>query len=146
MGIDDWQYSAAAGLCLVVFGGWLIRSHVVSWRDYRDDESLDDIDRQHYANQYRRRMQASGAIVFLGIMIPLTDSPWMLRLGPFGWSLCVITILIVTFWIFVLAMGDMTATRVHSQVATKRLQRQQRELEDQLARIKKRGSNGHPIR
>ncbi len=126
-----------------MFGGWLIRSHVHSWREARGDDTLDDFDRQHYARQYRRRMQASGGIVFLGLMIPLTDSPLMLRIGPFGWSICVIIILLVTFWIFVLAMGDMTSTRVHSQVATKKLQRQQRELEEQIARIKRRGSNGH---
>jgi hypothetical protein len=127
----------------------LVRSNRDTWQRLKNDAGLDDADRTHYYARYRRRMQMALMLMFLGLLIPLGDPgknaairliqwekvpwlvPWFLGLE-----------LLVVVWVILLALGDMLSTTAHSRVALSRVREKQRELHDQIAELKRRGSNG----
>jgi hypothetical protein len=134
------------GALLVLAAGAMLASHVRTWRRRRNDPELEEGERQHYERQFRRRMQASGIVAIIGVMLPLGDPseqaliPW--RAHPAWLSVYWIIVLGLAMWVMLLAAGDLLATRVHSQVALSRLRQKQRELEREAARLRGRPSNG----
>lgn len=129
------------GASLAVFGLLLMRWHIREWRQERNDASLDPEDLHHYHARYRRRMQTSGMLVLLGLLLPFWD--WLLE------QRLVIAATLVGFlvfgivgWVFLLAFGDMLSTRTHSHVALAKVRQKQRELERQIADLKSREANG----
>jgi hypothetical protein len=133
-------FGVGAGLLAV--GLLFLRWHVQEWRQEKNDPSLDPHDRDHYHARYRRRMQTSGMIVFLGILIPLGD--WLLERG-FVVASTVLWFFVFGLigWIILMAFGDMLSTRTHSHAALSKVRQKQRELERQVAELKNRGGNGH---
>ena len=142
--MHDWFVAVAVGGMLIVIGTLMIRAHLNTWREQRQDTSLDEMDRKHYYRRLRRRTQTSALIVVLGILIPLGDSPFVWGQGPAVSTLCWIAALIITGWIILLALADLVATRSHARVALSRIQQKQRELEGKVEELRKRGSNGRP--
>lgn len=144
---DDWLPAAVMGGGLVLLGAWFMKLHLQSWRRHSADPALDDTDRRHYRRQFRRRMQASGIILVIGIMLPLGDSiiPWDKE------DVSIITlywlfVLGLTCWVLLLAMGDLFSTRTQSRAALSRLQSKQRELQaeaDRLRAATRKDGNGH---
>jgi uncharacterized membrane protein len=141
--VNDWWIAATVGAVLVVLGALMMRSHLVAWRRDREDAALDDPDRKHLYTRFRRRMQTSGCIILIGILIVLGDSPIAAR-DPRVWTLIWCVVLVIVFLIILLALGDLTSTRVHSRVAMARLKQKQRALETQLKELQSRRSNGRP--
>lgn len=141
--MDNWQVGAAVGGILVLFGLTLIRTHVVNWRRIKNDPHLPDRDRHYYYRRYRRRMQTSGLLAVIGVLIPVGDSliPWQNFPGLFlaYWG----GIVLLALWMILLALGDYTSTRVHSQAELDRIRQKQAALEAQVARMKRHGANGH---
>ncbi len=144
--MKDWLPMTSAGAFLIVLGVLMIRSHIRTWRRHRDDSSLAERELRYYFAQYRRRMQTSAIIALLGVLLFVGDVvlPRVLpeenfvKIFPIFW----IVVLCLTLWIIALAWGDITAIRVHSKTALNRHLRKQRKLEEQLAELKKRRSNG----
>lgn len=144
---NDWIPMTIAGVCLCVLGFWLMRLHVRTWGTHASDESLDEREQKHYRSQYRRRMQTSGIIALLGVMVFVGDVvlPRVLsgddftRVFGFYW----LGVLLLTLWVVVLACGDIASIRVHSQTSLAHNRRKQRALEEQLEEMKSRGSNGN---
>ena len=143
--MDDRLIAPTVGGVLFVMGVVMIRSHVLSWRRQQHDPALEDVDRKHYYARYRRRMQMSGLLVGLGILIALGDAliPWQNAPLLFGfyWG----AVLLLLLWLIIVAVGDIVATGAHSRVSLARIRHKQRELEDQLARMKDRKSNGRKL-
>jgi hypothetical protein len=140
--VNDWRIAALVGGLLIAGGGALMLSHVRAWKLDRNDPALDELDRQHYQARFRRRMQTSGLITLLGVLIPLGDSPVIWKLGPLWSTLFWIGVLLMALWIILLALGDFTATQAHSQVAMTRVRRKQRELEAEADRLRNKNMNG----
>jgi uncharacterized membrane protein YesL len=146
--MKDWLPMTLAGAFLVVLGVFMIRSHLRTWRRHQDDSSLTERELQYYFGQYRRRLQTSAIIAFLGVLlfVGYVVLPGVLPnevlAGVFGifW----IVVLCMTLWIFLLAWGDVTSIRIHSKSVLNRHHREQRELEEELAELRKRHSNGEP--
>jgi hypothetical protein len=139
--MNSWA-AVGVGACLLGVGLLFMRWHVREWRQEKNDSSLDPNDLQHYHARYRRRMQTSGMLVLLGLLIPLWD--WLMDLK------LVIPATIVGFlvfglvgWVILMALGDMLSTRSHSHVALSKVREKQRDLERQVADLRSRGSNGH---
>lgn len=137
---DEWIPATLVGVVLILFGGWLIRSHWKSWRSHAADPSLDETELSYYRRQFRRRIQASGIILLLGILIPIGD-----RLIPMNRrdasvaTLYWLAILLLTLWVLFLAMGDLVVTRAHSRLAMSRLRHlkeKQRELQAEADRLR----------
>lgn len=134
---DDWLPAVAMGGVLILLGGWFMTLHLKSWRQQSADASLDASDLAFHRRQFRRRMQASGIIVVVGVMLPVGDSliPWRkddASVAALYWLL----VLGLTCWVLLLAMGDLVSTRAHTRAALSRLQRKQRELQAEADRLR----------
>lgn len=142
----NWLPMMLSGAFLVIMGVFMIRSHLRTWRGHQDDSSLAERELQYYFAQYRRRLQTSALIAFLGVLLFVGDVvlPRVLPeenfVGVFGifWMV----VLCLTLWIFILAWGDVTAIRIHSKTVLNRHLKEQRKLEKELAELKTRRSNG----
>lgn len=139
--VQDFPISPLLGTLLFVFGAALVRSHVLAWRKQKHDEELDDNDRKYYYRRYRRRVQTSGMIAVLGVIIPL--ELLIPRDKPLVFTAYCVVILIMAMWIVVLGIGDFIATRAHIQAALARVRGKRLSLEKQLSELKSHGRNGH---
>ena len=147
--MNDWLPMTLAGTILVIMGGLMIRSHLRTWWRHRDNSSLGEREMQYCFAQYRRRLQTSAIIVLLGVLLFVGDVA-LSRVLPEEYFVEVfgiywIVVLCLTLWIVVLALGDITAIRIHSKTVLNRHLRKQRELEEQLSELKKRHSNGETL-
>ncbi len=135
--------AVGVGAALFATGLLFIRWHVLEWREEKNDPALDLTDRKHFYARYRRRMQTSGILVVLGILIPLGD--WLIdrNKNPLPATIVWIVVLVLTMWVILMALGDMLSTRTHSQVALSKVRQKQKELERQVAELRSRDSNGH---
>ncbi|MBW3540014.1 MAG: hypothetical protein KY476_07085 [Planctomycetes bacterium] len=129
---------------VVAFIGLLMmRHHVIRWRTQKNDPELESGERQHYYARYRRRMQTSGLLALIGPLIVLSDPeilPW--RKAPGWYGVYLVCLLCLVVWVILQAVGDMASTKAHSRVSLARIRREQRELEQKLAELKSRRSNG----
>lgn len=134
------------GACLVGGGLAALVWHVKSWRRHREDPETNRADLAYYRRQFSRRIQATGLIVFIGILLPIGDLP-MWKDYPGGWAYFWMGVLGLTAWLMLLGFSDLLSTRIHSRNAIQRLnslREKQRELEREIARIKSKTPNGRP--
>ena len=122
--------------CLMLWG------HIANWREQRADSSLEEAELEHFHKRFRRRMQTSGMIVLLGIMLCLATEkiPWQMAPGLF--TLYVIVLLGLVCWVVLLALGDFASNRAFGRAALGRIRRKQQALEIELDQLRKRGSDG----
>jgi hypothetical protein len=99
-----------ASLGLLGLSGALIDMHRRAWHAAQSSAEISESTRRFALDQYRRRLQASGMIGFLGVLIgiwpivPREPAALMFYLGALlaGWC-----------WIMLLAARDLFATRQH---------------------------------
>ena len=136
----EWMPATFVGIVLVLFGAWLIRSHWRSWRSHTNDPALEPSELDYYRRQFRRRIQASGIILLLGVMIPVGDR--MVPLNTRDASVATaywLVVLVMTLWVLLLAMGDLVVTRAHSRLTMSRLRNlkeRQQELQAEVERLR----------
>lgn len=142
--IHKWIPSLTFGGVLLIGGLAAVWWHVRTWRARQQDETLADAERGHYRRQHCRRLQTSGIIALLGVLFPIGDQnglvPW--EEHPLAWGVYWFVVLGLTFWVMLLAMGDIVATQRHSRAALGRLEAQRRALEREAARLRGQSSNG----
>ncbi len=140
--METWLYTISAGVALVTASVALLWTHRKAWKRQQDNAEIDDAERHYLHAQYRRRMQASGWLTLLGLLIPIGDVliPWVRFPAAFAlyWGFA----MLVACWVIVLGMLDVRATSAHSRVTFERLRREQRSLEQELAQVRSRESNG----
>jgi hypothetical protein len=139
---NNWVPAAVFGGVLFVAGLLLMRMHRKAWAGQRSDQALDEHDRAHFANRFRRRMQTSAGISFIGVLVALGDQPIIWNLQLLGALLYWTFVIFLTCWIGVLAWGDMTSIKSQSAVTQAKIDSQRRELENKLSKLKNQ-SRGH---
>lgn len=132
--MPDWLVAPLAGLGIVAFGLVLLRSHVRSWKQQQADPSLDENERLFYERRYRRRMQTTAMLIGIGAMISVGDQ--IVPLNPTWSTVFWAVVLLATFWMVFQALGDMAHTKVHTRANLARLRRRQRELREELSRLR----------
>jgi hypothetical protein len=131
-------------MVLLVIGLLMMRAHRRTWALQQDDRGLNQWDRKRLRNRYRRRMQMSGMIATLGVMLGAGDALiWGQGLAVIAvyW----IVVICLGAWLLLLGMGDLVSVRVDSQLAIKELREigeHRKELEAEVAEMRRRGSNG----
>lgn len=133
----------------LVFGGLVIAVAVGlawhqwrSWRRHRGELAGDPAAERQLWRQLRRRLQVSVLLAVIGVMLPI--GVWQplfqkrLLLFLAYWLVVFLTIC----WVVLLALGDLLATAVHSQFAGRQLQRERRQLEDELERYRQEHEGG----
>lgn len=142
--MNDWVVSTAVGAVLVATGLLMMRAHLKAWREQKNDPSINGFDRAHYYTRFRRRMQTSGLLVLVGLLIPVGDVVIQWQNAPLLGALYWGAVLLLVLWIIVLGLSDLVVIRAHSRAALGRIRRQQRELEEQLDEIRRRASDREP--
>ena len=129
------------GALLCAMGGSMMYLNHRAWKD-RSKEEGDEDDQRFYDRQFRRRMQASGMILLIGIMIPVGDSliPWRQAIRTF--AIYWLIVLGLALWAILLAVGDIIATRIYAQVKLNRIRRDQVALEHAAERLRRSRGNG----
>ena len=130
------------GLLLLAAAAGLIASHVRTWHRARGNE-LESVEQDYRRRQYRRRLQASGMIGLVGILLPLgTLIP--LQLHPSLFVFFWFGVMLLTVWIMLLALGDMFSTRNFARRAQRENLVRQAKLRAELSRIQAGRRNGSP--
>ncbi len=128
--------SLTVGGCILTFGVLLAWLNWKTWA-WQQQEFIDDPrELRHLQARFRRRTQTSGLIALVGLLIPLGDLPLVWKQHPVLSSILWIAICCVCFWIMLLALADLVATRSHSRATLLRLQAHKGELLDQLKRLR----------
>lgn len=144
--MDDRIPALVFGACLVIGGSIALVWHSRSWRRHQQDRDATDAERLYYRRQFSRRVLSSGLIVFIGLLLPIGDQmAW--KDHPGGWAVFWMVVLGLATWVLLLGCRDLVSTRVHSRDAIARLhslREKQRELEQEVARIRARSPNGRP--
>ena len=130
------------GFGIVAIGLGLMRWHFVAWREQRADPSLSESERGLYERRYRRRMQTSGLLAVLGVLLGLGDVVVAQQVSPLLFLVWILAMLFLVCWIILLALGDMASTAVYSRQQLARVRQEQRALELRLEEMKNRRSDG----
>lgn len=141
---NNWIPAAVVGGSLVLLGVGMIIRHVRSWKVQQQDETLSDFDWQHLRSRYFRRMRASALIVLAGCLVGLGDR-FIWQCGPVVSVAYWAIVVLLMFWIAILALGDLASVQTHSQTTISQIQPKRKELEAELEEYRRR-SNGRPIK
>jgi hypothetical protein len=122
---------------LLATSGLMISWHVISWRR-KGHANLDERARDFYRRQYRRRMQTSAMIGFLGIAV--AGGVWIRepRYALAYWG-CVT---IVVVWMGLLALADLLSTRAYFAQIRRDQLTEHASLQAELRRIREREGKG----
>lgn len=139
----------AENIPALVFGGGLILFACAAawyqWKYRQPEAAADELSQSHARRQLRRRLQVSGMIALLGLLIPLGDMLPLFRNSPVAFFVFWVAVLCLTGWIALLALADMASTRVFHGRAAQQLLQQKRALEAELAQYRARSGGGHRI-
>ena len=140
--MEEWA-APIFGAMLIAVGGAMMLGHSKSWKEAREQDDLEESELKFQGRRFRRRMQASGLMVIIGILIPLGDRLPILRQRADLWVMFWALVFVAVIWMALLALADVISTQAHARVALGRVQRKQRELQQELTRLKARQGNGH---
>ena len=133
--MGDWTASFIFGAILAAGGAAGIVWHVRAWRGHRCDERLGSDEIRYYRRQFFRRIQATGLIFVIGVLLPVGAAPMSMTASAFVW----IVILALALWVLMLGFGDLLSTRVHTRDALTRLRaikQEQQNLEREVERLR----------
>ena len=141
---------AADTLPALIAGALLLGFAVVSaWLQIRARRALspileeDDLARIHADRQLRRRLQMSGMLGIIGVLIPLGDQlePFF-RARPGLFFVYWMVVLILVAWTVLMALGDWMSSTAYSSLANIQLRIERSRLEEEVRRYRA-SQNGH---
>lgn len=120
----------------------LLVSHWRTWRRQKA-QADNEAERSYQRRRFRRRMQTSamlalaGVALIVGQLIPPQTRP---SLFVFFWT----GVVLLLFWVVLLALADATATRHHVRRLLRERTTERSQLQDELLRLKRQRRNGAP--
>ncbi len=136
--------TAVFGAVLVAVGLLMIRSHRRAWVRQQGEAGLSREDRTRLFLRYRRRLQMSGMIAVLGVMIAVGDV-WIWGQGLVVATVYWIVVIGLGVWLLLLGIADLASVRLGSRNARDELRQigeKRKELEAELEEMQRRRSNG----
>ena len=128
-----------AGGAIALFALFLIAMHMISWHRQREDPLLSEKDREWLGDRFRRRMQTSGMLLIIGVLIPVGDQ--LVPLNPNLFAIYWLIVLGATVWVVLQALGDAAATNSHAKTELARVRLEQQKLALELERLRKTDDN-----
>jgi len=101
------------GAVVWLFGIAMVTWHVRQRRTALNDAGLSPEELRFTEQRYRRRMQTSALTITLGALIALCDYLPQFRSSPGFAAGYIATLLLLSMWLVLLALGDAVASRVH---------------------------------
>ena len=138
--LPHWLPSAVVGSIVAIVGWVMQRRNRRACYEQQADASTDDFDRRHFHNRYVRRQQVAGMVIAVGIM--LFGDIFIWNLGPLASAIYWIAVMLMCCWITLLGLGDLTSVQLHSKVAMKRVEKERRQIEADLAELKRQSDEG----
>lgn len=134
MDADFWM-SLAICVALVALALWLVRVHWEHWQEVDADSSLPPWERDHLRRRYRRRMQTSTMLGFVGVAVLAgrlfpPDEPSLVTI--LYWT----GVILLVLWMGLLALADMIATRIHYGIQRRKTDSERDRIEAQLRRFR----------
>ena len=136
--MDLWTIRAVAALVLlsaVVLAWWHLRERRRHRRTELPPEQYD-----YYRRQFRRRIQVCMMLGLLAVLMAIES--WVNH--PLGATAVGIGMLLLLFWIMLLALVDALATRMHFNRLKNDYMVEQAKLEAEARRLRGAGGNGKP--
>lgn len=124
------------GSLVAAFGIGLITFHVRAHQQYRRRTDLTDVDRRFFERQYVRRLQTSALTVCLGGLIGLCGYIKAFEDSPTFATVYVVGLLLLTFWLVLLAATDAMASRVHLKRSKRSTDTSAKTLQQALAEVR----------
>ncbi len=134
--MPHWLPAVLFGLAIAVFGFVMLRLNLRAWHEVSEDRDLNPFDLVHLRDRYSRRVQLSGMLLTIGVLIALGDV-FVWNFGPAAAAVFWILVILLGCWTALLALGDLTSVHAHSQVLKKRVEKQKQALEAELDEIRK---------
>lgn len=133
-----------AGSLLIVFGGGYLARHVSARKAQLADPLASEEDSAFERAQFRRRVQTSGLICLIGVLILVGDLviPWGRNgrgdkvAATFWFAIYWGGVILIALWVMLLALGDFAAIRTNSQGKLSRLRAAQRSLMREAERLR----------
>lgn len=125
------------GMAIILFGGWLFTGHNRMVARFQNDPELSEKQRTALVKQHRRRRVATGLIIAIGFLIPLSEIAATNYKNPLLASLIIMLVLLLVLLVFVYAFWDLMASRgLREDLDFKKaeIELKRRILEQQLAK------------
>ena len=126
-------------LSLLALSVGLIAMNRRTWHRAQVEENSTPITREFANSQYRRRVQASSMIGIVGVAIFLGQ---FTARYPLLWVFYWGGVILVLFWIILLALGDLVATQAYFHRVRREDLHEQARLHAELRRQQNSDSNG----
>lgn len=110
----------AVGAFVWLFGIAMVAWHIHQRRLAISDLALPPAELKFIEQQYRRRMQTSALTITLGALIALCDYLPQFRTSPGFAAAYVATLLLLSMWLVLLALGDAFSSRMHMRQSLRR--------------------------
>lgn len=138
--MPHWLPAVLFGSTIAVFGFVMVRRNLRAWHDVANDRDLNPFDLVHFRDRYSRRVQLSGMLLTIGVLVAVGDV-FVWNFGPAPAAVFWIMVLMLGCWTALLALGDLTSVHAHSQVLKKRVEQQRQALADEVAAIRQRAQS-----
>ena len=136
--------TAVFGAALLVVGMLMMRAHRRTWARQQDDPRLEQSGLRRLRVRYRRRMQMSGMIAVLGVLMAVGDA-LIWEQGFEAAAIYWICVIGLGGWLLLLGMGDLMSVRIdlkRDRAELRGIGDERKGLEAELEEIRRRGSNG----
>ncbi|MEM1063725.1 MAG: hypothetical protein AAF532_06145 [Planctomycetota bacterium] len=114
----------------VLMGGFEILSTPADGGPPNEDDA------EFFAKRRRRRTQVAVMLAVVGVAIPLGDWAFDGRNAPFAFTIYWLTVLLVVLWVIAIGLLDLAATRIHTRIQLRKLDRKKNELASRLAAMR----------
>ncbi len=125
------------GAFVWLFGIAMVLWHVYQRRCALNDAGLPPADLKFSEHQYRRRMQTSALTITLGALIAMCDYLPQFRTSPGFAAGYVATLLLLSMWLVLLALGDAFASRVHLRQSMRRNHQTREALQEAIDEMRR---------
>ncbi len=128
--------SIVLGVILVIAGSIMLKLYFKRWVEEVAEKSEEEEMSPHVVSQLKRRFQIAIIVLFLGFLIPVVEN-LVTEKRPTLYVVCMTGVLLLAFWILFLGMVDILLVRSHTRGNLQELNLRKKELERQIADIKK---------
>ncbi len=99
------------GVMIILFGAWFLIRHNQAITRFQNDHELSEKQRIALVTQHRRRRVATGLIIVIGFLIPMSEIAATVNKNPLLATLILMAILMLVALLFMYAFWDLLASR-----------------------------------